>query len=134
MLCKWVEPSGLVKATRDCCTLPCQHWVIVLLPQSQGSWVLVGCFCLFPNSPGTLSSPPFPTISPFSEHPEEAVRALPGSRERQAKNVPSGLGAGNQAQHPKTSGAGDTEGSPEALAAEGTYLHCHQAPDDTLSP
>lgn len=24
-----------------------------------------------------------------------------------------------------------TPGSPEALAAEGTYLHCHQAPDDT---
>lgn len=84
--------------------------------------MLVGCFWLFPSSPGVLSSPPFPTIPSVSGHPQRSSESPPGSRERQAKNVPSGLGAGNP------------EGSPEALATEGTYLHCHQAPADITEP
>lgn len=84
--------------------------------------MLVGCFWLFLSSLGVLSSPPFPTTPPLLGHPQRSSESLPGSRERQAKNVPSGLGAGNP------------EGSPEALASEETYLHCQQAPGDRPEP
>lgn len=72
-----------------------------LVPRELGAgWMLLALSKL-PRTFQVLSSPPFTTVPTCLRSSESP----PGSWERQAKNVPSGLGAGNP------------EGNPEALAA-----------------
>lgn len=102
MFCSWMEPSGLVKATRDCQTLPSPPELggrtIALVPRGLDSgWMLLALSNSLSNYAASLRP-----------SPKEASKAPPGIREKQAESVSSGSGADSQAQNPKMSGTGDT--------------------------
>lgn len=110
MFCNWVEPSGLIKATRDCQTLPFLPSMgcctVALVPRDLDTgWMLLALSKL----PRNLL---FPSLSNYAAFlrlfTKETVRTPPGIKEKQTKGVSSGLGADNQAQNPEMSGTGDT--------------------------